>query len=313
MLQESQSAIAPDGAKVRAKSNGALSTIVETARGPIEYAEEGGGPVVLAMHGTPGGYDQISALSGEVSAAGFRIVGWSRPGYLRTPITVGRTIAEQADAGAHLLDAIGHQRAAVYGASGGGPAAIQFVLRHPDRVWALILECAISGRFVVPRATVVSYWLLYHNAILGLQRRLIKSGRHSAIKMFVAGNGTLDPKAVQRMAEAVAADPERLRILDRLVAAMMPPRHRRAGTKNDMRQFGAIEPMALEGIKCPALVIHGTADADVPFSHGERAARSIPGAEFYPVQGGVHLLWITGEARQICDRKIAFLRQHAPA
>jgi len=313
MFQETQSSVALNGSRDRAVSSGERSAIAHTACGPIEYAEQGEGPVVLAMHGTPGGYDQISALGSEVSAAGFRIVGWSRPGYLRTPISAGRTIEEQADAGARLLDALGHDRVAIYGASGGGPSAIQFALRHPDRVWALVLECAISGRFVVPRAVVISYWLLYYNAILGLQRRLIKNRRRSAIKMFVAGDGSLDPKEVERMIDTVSTDPDRLRILDQLVAVMMPPSHRRIGTENDMRQFGAIEPMELERINCPSLIIHGTADADVPFSHGEHSARSIPGAEFYPIRGGVHLLWITDEAPQIRDRKIAFLQQHSPA
>ncbi|MEI8366190.1 MAG: hypothetical protein WCF65_07200 [Parachlamydiaceae bacterium] len=33
------------------------SKIAETSLGPIEYALHGQGPVVLAIHGTPGGYD----------------------------------------------------------------------------------------------------------------------------------------------------------------------------------------------------------------------------------------------------------------
>lgn len=35
------------------------SIVVQTAKGPIEYAEIGHGPVVLMIHGDPGGYDQI--------------------------------------------------------------------------------------------------------------------------------------------------------------------------------------------------------------------------------------------------------------
>src|SRR5579864_8059557 len=37
----------------------AHSTVVQTARGPVEYALYGAGPPVLILHGTPGGYDQI--------------------------------------------------------------------------------------------------------------------------------------------------------------------------------------------------------------------------------------------------------------
>ena len=35
------------------------SLVVQTAKGPIEYAEIGHGPPVLITHGNPGGYDQV--------------------------------------------------------------------------------------------------------------------------------------------------------------------------------------------------------------------------------------------------------------
>ena len=34
------------------------SQIIQTSRGPIEYATAGEGPVVLGVHGSPGGFDQ---------------------------------------------------------------------------------------------------------------------------------------------------------------------------------------------------------------------------------------------------------------
>lgn len=68
------------------------SVVVETPKGPIEYAEIGHGPPVLLIHGDPGGYDQIyQVLRLQLAENGvFRYIIPSRPGYLRTPLSVGR-------------------------------------------------------------------------------------------------------------------------------------------------------------------------------------------------------------------------------
>src|SRR3989338_38204 len=99
------------------------SQVIQTARGPVEYAEVGSGPVVLISHGAPGGYDEGVALARLAQAPQYQFIGVSRPGYLRTPLETGRTYEEQADAFAALLDALGIEQAAVLGVSSGGPAA----------------------------------------------------------------------------------------------------------------------------------------------------------------------------------------------
>jgi homoserine acetyltransferase len=55
---------------------------------------------------------------------------------------------DQADQMALLLDAIDVKEvAAVHGMSGGGPCCISFAARHNHRLHALLLECAVSGKF----------------------------------------------------------------------------------------------------------------------------------------------------------------------
>jgi hypothetical protein len=84
------------------------SLLVATERGPIEYTIRGeDGPYIAVIHGGPGGYDQTSALFSELFGKGFRILSWSRPGYIRTPLNIGRTFEEQADALTSLLNALG--------------------------------------------------------------------------------------------------------------------------------------------------------------------------------------------------------------
>lgn len=48
------------------------SKVVNTAKyGPIEYSKNGTGPVVLCMHGGPGGYDQSSLIGEHFGRARF--------------------------------------------------------------------------------------------------------------------------------------------------------------------------------------------------------------------------------------------------
>jgi hypothetical protein len=77
------------------------SKLVDTKMGSIEYAINGdSGPYLIVMHGEPGGYDQTAALFSDMFDKGFRVISWSRPGYIRTPVEVAKTYEEQADAAA---------------------------------------------------------------------------------------------------------------------------------------------------------------------------------------------------------------------
>lgn len=51
--------------------------------------------------------------------------------------------------------------------------------------------------------------------------------------------------------------------------------------------------VALEEIRVPTLVIHGTADAIVPFAIGEWMAASIPDATLVPLEGAGHVPTLT--------------------
>lgn len=78
-------------------------------------------------------------IAEPLARAGLRVIAVSRFGYLRTPLPADASAAAQADAHACVLDALGIRRAAVLGVSAGGPSALQFALRHPERTAALVL------------------------------------------------------------------------------------------------------------------------------------------------------------------------------
>ncbi len=82
------------------------------------------GPVVVKHHGTPGsGLFQRSEVE-SAQARGLRLVTYSRPGYGGSAPHRDRDVASAAADVAAILDALGVERFATYGWSGGGPHAL---------------------------------------------------------------------------------------------------------------------------------------------------------------------------------------------
>jgi pimeloyl-ACP methyl ester carboxylesterase len=101
----------------------------------LEYLEAGepGGAVLVAHHGTPGsGLFHRSEVEGA-RRLGARLVTYSRPGYAGSSPQPGRSVADAAADVAALLDALGAERFATYGVSGGGPHALACAALLPER------------------------------------------------------------------------------------------------------------------------------------------------------------------------------------
>jgi len=263
------------------------STVVVTSRGPVEYATLGEGRPVLYLHGSPGGFDQVSGvLRAQYGHAGpgFRAILPSRPGYLRTPLSTGRTPAEQADAMAALLDVLNVQRAAVVGISDGGPSALQFALRHPRRCAALILWSAVTQRITGEPP------LLF---------RILPSDF-----MFWAAS-EMPERALPRPA---ANDPTAVAMIREIFKGAVPYAKRKAGKENDSAQDAVMPLWPLHEIRCPTLIVHGTRDGAVPFSHAEAAHAQIVGSRLVRLEGG-HLVGLT-KHKELDAAMRAFLAEH---
>jgi pimeloyl-ACP methyl ester carboxylesterase len=263
--------------RLRALSSG--SRIAETSVGPIEYVLKGRrGPVVLFLHGMPGGYNQAPAEQRD----GYRLLAPSRPGYLATPLAAGRTPAQQAKAYAALLDTLGIERVVVMGASGGGPSAIEFSALFPERTTALILLEAVSQSFpnegkIMPvlRSDLV-YWL-------SVSTILKTAGIKALVAMQIPDKSN---------AERVTGDPRKLAEFERAVWSIWPMSKRLVGYRNDLAQ---VDDLALpaDRVRAPALIVHGTGDRLVPFAHSEKLARQIDGARLHAVAGADHMMPIS--------------------
>jgi pimeloyl-ACP methyl ester carboxylesterase len=277
------------------------SQIGATPRGEIEYAIAGKGVAVLRIHGSPGGYDQsiAGALARPESIAGFEVIAISRPGYLRTPLSSGRTAAEQADLYAALLDELKIERAIVFGVSGGGPSALQFALRHPRRTIGLVLlvphlqaDPGYAGRMapggvLSMRAQDFSIWI----------------GTTLMSERFA---GFLLPSM---MPGFDATDPVQLTMMREIGRGFIPANRRAAGRANDTAQYQhlGIEAWPLEDMSVPTLILHGTEDKNAPYEAAKNAAARIPDAELVTFEGADHLMIITRH-RDISDRVRPFMQ-----
>jgi pimeloyl-ACP methyl ester carboxylesterase len=261
---------------------------------------------VVGVHGSPGGYDQISALFPGFPYSGFGLLTWSRPGYLRTPLAGGSRFEEQADLLAALLDALGVGGAALFAFSGGGPTAVHFAARYPQRTWALILESAVThrrpwlrSRFLGSR---VGNWLL--NLAADARPR----------EVFGALLRTESGLDAQRAADVISRalhDPVRAAVLRGWLRSASPAAARREGLANDAARIEELEALPLGAVSAPTLILHGLGDADVPVEDAERAARLVRRAELVRVPDGLHLLPLSDNAAELASAREAFLRQHA--
>jgi pimeloyl-ACP methyl ester carboxylesterase len=271
------------------------SVVIQTAKGPIEYAEIGHGPVVLMVHGDPGGYDQIyQVLKIDNAEHGdFRYVIPSRPGYLRTPLSVGKTPKEQAEAFAALLDALKIEKVAVVGGSGGGPSAIEFAALYPERCTALVLEEAITMRRKPVEPGFIEAAL---SKTLGLDFSvwLIKDS-------FTAGWQAKDP-----------SDSKITSIATAIFNSTVPAASRAAGHENDIAQWAAISELPFKNVHCPTLILQGTDDTNVPIAHGEFAHAQIAGSQFVNLPGENHWMVIT-KHKELGELIHAFLVEHGSA
>jgi pimeloyl-ACP methyl ester carboxylesterase len=276
---------------------------VETSVGPVEVAVQGSGPPVMLIHGTPGGWDSSVAMGKFLVDGGFELIAPSRPGYLGTPLGDRTGIDDQADLLAALLDELGHDRAGVLSWSGGGPSGYRLAVRHPDRVSALVAFASVSKAYPRPKEALEERLMMETRPGNWVLRFLSSHAPKTTVSATLGAEGDLSKKELRALvSEALDREDERNVVLT-MAEVVGDYSNRRAGVDNDWERFGAIESLELERISAPTLIIHGSADTDVPPEQGENAAAAISGAEHLVMDRGTHLaLWVHPDAAPAQER-----------
>jgi pimeloyl-ACP methyl ester carboxylesterase/DNA-binding CsgD family transcriptional regulator len=171
-----------------------------------------------------------------------------------------------------VVDAAGLERFALFAMSQGGPLAVQYASRHPERVSALIL-LGTYGRGRLLRDPNPEHREEFET-VTSLMRigwgRDNPAFRQLFTSLFIPG-GTA----------------EQVRWFNDLMRFSTSPenavRFRRINSVNDVRDLAP-------SLRVPTLVLHARDDAVAPFEEGRLLAALIPQAQFVPLDGRNHIL-----------------------
>jgi pimeloyl-ACP methyl ester carboxylesterase len=105
------------------------------------------GAAVFLLHGTPGSRRGPRPRPHELALMGIRLIAYDRPGYGLSDRDAGRQVADAAADVAAVADALGIDRFAVVGRSGGGPHALACAALLPGRVTAAAALVSLAPRF----------------------------------------------------------------------------------------------------------------------------------------------------------------------
>ena len=252
------------------------------------YDVRGEGDVIAFVHG---GFpsldmhlraDATGAWGWEIDfASEFRYVMYDRRGcWLSSRPDSGYDLENQVRDLVALLDHLSEEKAHVIGSSAGGPIAILFAVRYPERVRTLAL--AGTAAHLWPDDDPVT------RIVKGQLKILNRDGAGAAWNNRPEGvELSLDVLWERDEMEERGTLPEYEERVKELAA--------RSSVQKRVEWYG-IQLRAIDAyldrdltdecrrIKAPTLVVHGARDREVPVEWGEDLASKIPGAEFrvYP-------------------------------
>ncbi len=169
-----------------------------------------------------------------------------------------------------IVDAAGLERFALLGLSGGGPTAIEYAARHPDRVSRLVLYGTWSrGRDLRGGADAEQARLLGELVRVGWGGT-VPAFRQVFSSIYIPSAGEEQKRWYDELQQASSSGE---------VAARLWRSRNRTDVTGTARR-----------VTQPALVIHARDDGAVPHEEGRRLASLLPDARFVTLEGDNHVL-----------------------
>lgn len=271
-----------------------LLTLTDAA---LYYETGGAGPPAVYIHGgfvslATTFYDDLDWSWEHDVATRFQFITYDRRGCYRSSVPLaGYDLATQAADLAALLDALGMDSAHIIGSSAGGPIALTFASRWPERVRSLALVGTVLELF--PPDDPTSQIVRRHIAILEQEGPEIAFD-HRPPEVEVTFQELWDHTEAAARGEL---DSYLARCKAWRARAQSQPRARRVEYyAAELRNLQAYIDQNLTSLArrlaVPALVLHGTNDQLVPLAWAETMAQTIPGVTRHIIPGGPHSLMI---------------------
>jgi pimeloyl-ACP methyl ester carboxylesterase len=247
----------------------------------LEAGDESGRAVV-AIHGTPGSGLPWRGLVEDAEARGIRLLAYDRPGYGGSDPHPGRTVADAAGDVVAIGDALGIDRFAVEGGSGGGPHTLACAALLSDRV---VAAASLAG--VAPYPAEGLDWLDGMGqdnldefaATLAGRETLERYLRKQADALLDA-----EPDAIADTLRSLLSPPDAAVLTGEFAEYLAESTRRAIGERLDGwidDDFVFMNPWGfeLDEIRVPVQLLHGAQDRFVPIAHGEWLAERIPGVD----------------------------------
>jgi pimeloyl-ACP methyl ester carboxylesterase len=203
------------------------------------------------------------------------------------------TLEQRMDDVRAVLEAVGSDRAALFGHSEGGNMCVLFAATYPDRTTALIT----LGSFAKRRDPDDDYpWAP------------TAENRDESAADVERNWGHLRPQDVEYYAPSRVGEEQFVRALERYLRRGASPGAAAALVR--MNSYIDVRDV-LPTIRVPTLVLHRTGDHDVNVAEGRYLASKIPGAKFVELAGDDH--WISaGDIDALADEIEQFLTGTRP-
>jgi pimeloyl-ACP methyl ester carboxylesterase len=250
----------------------------------LSYAEYGvpTGLPLIGFHGMPGSRYVLKSAEEAACAAGVRLIAPERPGYGFSQVHPQGTLLSYTDDVLQLADALGLDRFAVMGVSGGGPYAVACAAQLSQRLTSAAVVSGI-GPLSVPHSTqgmqrpnrIMFTVGRFSPALTGfLLPRLIKSSLPTLDKHVQAGTSPSSDISPEVFAIMAADQREAIRAGGQ-------------GIIFDMKMLWRPWGFKLEDIGTPVQLWHGEADDLAPARLAHYLADRIANcqATFYPGEG----------------------------
>ena len=261
------------------------SAVLRTPDGRALRLEEAGDPdgaPVLMNHGTPGAGHLYAPHVADAAEKGIRLIAYDRPGYGGSSAQPGRTVSGCAQDVRTIAGALGIDRLAVWGISGGGPHALACAALLPDLVVAVASLASVAPY----GAPGLDYFAGMGQENVDDTRLLMEDEPAARAKLVTDREQMLSRTAAQMIdalptllsaVDAAAFTPELAEYLWLCSHDGLAPGGE--GWWEDsiahLRPWG----FELDTIRVPVQLWHGRHDQFVPVQHGRWLAARIPGVD----------------------------------